>query len=83
MPTVKILGSGCANCRRLTQLTEQALTELGVEAQVEKVTDYGEIAAYGVMNTPALVIDDTVVMAGRIPGLNALKQALTAAAAAT
>ena len=77
MTTVKILGSGCANCQRLTQLTEQALSELDIRAQVEKVTDYAEIAAYGVMSTPALVVDEQVVMAGRIPGLNSLKQTLT------
>ena len=77
MPTLKILGSGCANCRRLTQLTEQALSELGIQAEVEKVTDYAEIATYGVMSTPALVVDEQVVMAGRIPGLDSLKQTLT------
>jgi small redox-active disulfide protein 2 len=77
MPTFKVLGSGCANCQRLTKLTEQALSELGVEAQVEKVTDYAAIAAYGVMSTPALVVDEQVVMAGRIPGLSSLKETLT------
>ena len=76
MSTIKVLGSGCANCQRLTQLTEQALTELGLPAQVEKVTDYAEIAAYGVMSTPALVVDEQVVMAGRIPGLSALRDTL-------
>ncbi len=77
MTTVKILGSGCANCLRLTDLTDRALRELGIAAQVEKITDYAEIAAYGVMSTPALVVDEQVVMAGRIPGLNSLKQTLT------
>ncbi len=77
MPTVKILGSGCANCQRLTQLTQQALHELGIQAhQVEKVTDYTKIAAYGVMNTPALVVGEQVLTAGRIPGLSSLKAAL-------
>lgn len=76
MPTIKILGSGCANCRRLTALAEQAVAELGLEAAVVKVTDYREISAYGVMNTPALVVDEQVVMAGRIPGLSSLKTVL-------
>ena len=76
MPTLKILGSGCANCQRLTQLTEQALNELGIQAQIEKVTDYAEIAAYGVMSTPALVVDEQVVTAGRIPALASLRAAL-------
>lgn len=77
MSSVKILGSGCANCRRLTQLTEQALSELGIQTPVEKITDDVEIAAYGVMRTPALVVDEQVVMTGRIPGLSSLVQTLT------
>ena len=76
MSTIKVLGPGCNNCRRLTSLTEQALADLGRPEHVEKVTDYAEIAAYGVMSTPALVVDDQVLMAGRIPGLDSLKEAL-------
>ena len=76
MSTIKVLGPGCANCQRLSQLTEQALAELGRPEQVEKVTDYAAIAAYGVMSTPAIVVDDQVLMAGRIPALASLKQAL-------
>lgn len=78
MSTIKVLGSGCANCQRLTKLTEDALAELGRSEQVEHVTDYVEIAAYGVMSTPALVVDERVVLAGRIPALAALKDALAA-----
>jgi small redox-active disulfide protein 2 len=77
MSTIKVLGPGCANCKRLTSLTEQALAELGRHIEVEKVTDYAQIAAYGVMSTPALVVDDQVLMAGRIPALSSLKDALT------
>jgi small redox-active disulfide protein 2 len=76
MSSIKVLGSGCANCRRLSDLTEQALAELGRPEHVEKVTDFAQIAAYGVMATPALVVDEAVVMAGRIPALNSLKDAL-------
>jgi small redox-active disulfide protein 2 len=76
MSTIKVLGPGCGNCKRLTALTEQALAELGRPEQVEKVTDYAQIAAYGVMSTPALVVDDQVVMAGRIPALASLKATL-------
>ncbi len=76
MHTVKVLGSGCANCERLTTLTTEALQELGRSEQVEKVTDYAAIAALGVMATPALAIDDRVVFAGRIPALATLKDAL-------
>jgi small redox-active disulfide protein 2 len=83
MSTIKVLGSGCANCQRLTRLTEQALAELGRPGHVEKVTDYAAIAAYGVMSTPALVVDEQVLMAGRIPGLALLKEALAEKLAAT
>lgn len=76
MHTIKVLGSGCTNCQRLTALTEQALNELGRTEHVEKVTDYSAIAALGVMATPALAIDDQVVLAGRIPALTALKDTL-------
>jgi small redox-active disulfide protein 2 len=76
MSQIKVLGSGCPNCRRLTALTEEALVQLGRAEQVEKVTDYAEIAAYGVMATPALVVDEQVLMAGRIPALASLKSAL-------
>ena len=76
MHTVKVLGSGCANCERLAALAGQALNELGRSEQVEKVTDYAAMAALGVMATPALAVDDEVVLAGRIPPLAALKDAL-------
>jgi small redox-active disulfide protein 2 len=76
MSTIKVLGPGCANCQRLTALTEQALKELDQPAEVEKITDYAQIAAYGVMSTPALVVDDRVVMSGRIPALASLKAVL-------
>ncbi|MGZ8784657.1 MAG: thioredoxin family protein [Acidimicrobiia bacterium] len=64
---LKVLGSGCANCRTLEARAIDALNTLGVDALVEKVTDYREIASYGVMSTPALAIDDQVVLAGRVP----------------
>ena len=79
MSTIKVLGSGCPNCVRLTQLAEQALAELGRPEHVDKVTDYAEIAAYGVMTTPALVVDDRVLMAGRIPALASLRDILAQA----
>jgi small redox-active disulfide protein 2 len=65
---IKILGSGCANCVRLEANTKQALSTLGMEATVEKVTDYGDIASYGVMKTPGLVVDEEVLVSGRVPG---------------
>jgi small redox-active disulfide protein 2 len=73
MQTIKVLGPGCANCQRLTQLTEQVLADLGREVQIEKVTDYAQIAAYGVMATPALVVDGVVVLAGSVPSAATLR----------
>ena len=64
---IKILGSGCANCHRLEANTTQALTTLGLEATVEKVTDVADIASYGVMRTPGLVVDEQVLVSGRVP----------------
>lgn len=76
MHTVKVLGPGCHNCERLTALTEEALVNLDRPEQVEKITDYREITAYGVMSTPALIVDDQVLMAGRIPALLTLEEIL-------
>jgi len=64
---VKILGPGCRNCQNLESRTREALAALGLEASVEKVTDYAAIAGYGVMKTPGLVVDDTLVVSGRVP----------------
>ena len=67
MLTVKILGSGCPNCKRLEQETRTALDDAGITYELSKVTEYADIAAYGVMSTPALVINEDVVSTGRIP----------------
>jgi len=64
---IQILGSGCANCKKVEALAREVVSELGVEAHVEHVTDYKAIMAYGVMATPGLVIDGTVRVSGRIP----------------
>lgn len=63
---IKVLGSGCKNCQTLEQHVKEAVSQLGVEATVEKVTDFVEIARFGVMATPALVIDNAVVSSGRV-----------------
>lgn len=63
---IKILGSGCKNCMALYDNTKQALTQLGIEAEVLKVTDYREIMVYGVMYMPVLVIDEKVVSYGKV-----------------
>ena len=76
---IKVLGPGCANCTTLEKRTNDALAASGVAATVVKVTDYGEIASYGVMSTPALVIDEQVVVSGRVPKVDEIQALLTRA----
>ena len=76
---IKILGSGCKNCLTLEKLTVEALTEMGIEAAVDHVTDLQEIMNWGVMSTPALVIDDEVVLVGRVPGPGKVRDLIAAA----
>ena len=63
---VKVLGGGCAKCNQLEAATVEALTELGMDTTIEHIKDWGEIASYGVMTTPALVIDGKVVSFGKV-----------------
>lgn len=64
---IKILGTGCAKCQRLEQLTREAAEALGVTAEFEHITDMGRIMAYPIMTTPALVINEEVKASGRMP----------------
>jgi small redox-active disulfide protein 2 len=64
---IEVLGPGCNNCKRLEANAREAVAMAGVEAEVVKVVDYGQIMAYGIMSTPGLVIDGKVVSYGRIP----------------
>jgi len=75
---IKILGSGCAKCAKLESLTRAATADLGIAAEFEKVTDPAEIASWGVMATPALVVDDEVVLSGRVPSPDDVRQLLAA-----
>ena len=63
---IKVLGSGCVKCNALEQATREALAELGMETEIDHVTDFAQIAAYGVMTTPALVVDGKVVSYGKV-----------------
>ncbi|TSE22474.1 redox-active disulfide protein 2 [Tepidimonas sediminis] len=74
MKNVKVLGSGCANCRNTVALIEQVAQSLGVAIQVEKVEDLRAIMAHGVMSTPAVVVDGQVVHAGGIPTRDKVEQ---------
>ncbi len=74
---IKVLGPGCANCRNLEKATRQALADLGLDATLEKVTDYPTIAGYGVMSTPALVVDGRVLLSGRVPKAEEVRTLLT------
>ena len=67
MLDIKVLGPGCANCRKLEEIVHEALAATGVEAEVTKVTDMGQIVAYDVLKTPGLVINEKLVSSGRIP----------------
>jgi len=71
---IQVLGTGCPKCKKLAKNAEEALQQAGVEAEVAKVTDVQEIAKFGVMFTPALVIDGEVKVAGKVPAVKAIAE---------
>lgn len=71
---IEILGPGCPKCKKLTELAEEVINELGISAEITKVTEINKIINYGVMLTPALVVDGEVKVAGRIPGKEEIKK---------
>lgn len=74
---IKVLGTGCPKCKALEQATQNAINELGVQATIKKVEDIVDIMNYGVMRTPALVINEKVVLSGRVPDAKELKEIIT------
>lgn len=75
---VKVLGPGCRNCVNLERATRDAIGQLELDATVEKVTDFPTIVGYGVMSTPALVVDERVVVSGRVPTTAEVRELLAA-----
>ncbi|WP_425801855.1 thioredoxin family protein [Desulfitobacterium sp. Sab5] len=71
---IKILGSGCANCKKLQAITEEVVKEMGIAPTIEKVEDIQKIMGYGVMRTPALVINEKVKVSGKIPSKDEIKK---------
>jgi small redox-active disulfide protein 2 len=76
MKKIQILGTGCPKCKKLAESAEAAAKELGIEYQIEKVTKINDIMAFGVMVTPALVIDGKLIVAGKVPSIEQLKEIL-------
>ena len=68
MLTIKVLGPGCSNCRKVEDVARKAVTHMGMQADFVKVTDWAEIQKYPILGTPGLVINEKLVSAGRIPG---------------
>jgi small redox-active disulfide protein 2 len=73
---IKVLGPGCAKCKSLEKLTKEAVAEIGIQAEIEKVEDIYKIMSFGVMSTPALVINKKLVVSGRIPSMSEIKELL-------
>ena len=74
---IKILGTGCPKCKTLEKMTREVVEQNGIEATIVKVEDIMEIMKYGIMNTPALVVDEKVVVKGRVPSAEEIKDVLT------
>ncbi|MHC4574893.1 MAG: thioredoxin family protein [Planctomycetota bacterium] len=77
MKKLQVLGTGCPKCKKLAENTEAAAKDLGIEYEIEKVSDINEIMQFGVMMTPALAIDGQVKVVGKVPGVDEIKQMLS------
>jgi small redox-active disulfide protein 2 len=74
---IKVLGTGCSNCKNLEKATQIAINEMGISAEIMKEEDIQKIMAYGIMRTPALVIDEKLAFYGRVPSVKELKEIIT------
>ncbi len=74
---IKVLGTGCPKCQTLEKITRETVNEMGLEAEIEKVEDIMKIMEIGVLQTPGLVINDKVVMSGRLPSKSEIKNLIT------
>jgi small redox-active disulfide protein 2 len=74
---IKILGTGCSNCKNLEKATREAVAELNLDASVTKEEDIVKIMSYGIMRTPALVVDEKVLFYGRVPSVSEIKEMLS------
>lgn len=74
---IKVLGTGCTNCKNLEKAVNLAVSEMKIEANIEKVEDIQKIMAFGIMRTPGLVINDKVVLSGRVPSVSELKELIS------
>jgi small redox-active disulfide protein 2 len=77
MNTIKILGTGCPKCKSLEKTTRDAVAEMGLDVEIVKVEDIQKIMQYGIMRTPGLVINEKVVLAGRLPSISEVKNFIT------
>ena len=77
MKKIQVLGPGCAKCKKLAEHTEQAAKELGIDCEIEKVTDIKQIIDFGVIMTPGLVVDGVVKTAGKVPSVEEVKKLLS------
>lgn len=77
MNEIKVLGTGCPKCKTLEKTTRDAVAELGIEANILKEEDITKIMQYGIMRTPGLVVNEKLVLAGRVPSINEIKNLIT------
>lgn len=76
MIKIQVLGTGCPKCRKMAEVAESAALEMGIEYELQKVTDLNQIMSFGVMMTPALAVDGVVKVAGKVPSMDEIKKML-------